>query len=134
MSEVQQEQEQTLKRGLKQTHTAYRIGWCCGYGAVSGNSHNDSDGGAFCPARLCSRGFIAFLIMRQLGEMVAEEPVTGHSAILPINTGVVLPVLSGWNYWAMFVLVGMAELTAVGEYIKFWWDVPTWVSAAIFSC
>ena len=37
-------------------------------------------------------GFIAFLIMRQLGEMVAEEPVTGHSAILPINTGVVLPV------------------------------------------
>ncbi|MCE1713989.1 aromatic amino acid transporter AroP, partial [Enterobacter hormaechei] len=34
---------------------------------------------------------------------------------------------------AMFILVGMAELTAVGMYIQYWWpDVPTWVSAAVF--
>ncbi|MDI7961397.1 hypothetical protein MJM14_22710, partial [Salmonella enterica subsp. enterica serovar Kentucky] len=39
--------------------------------------------------------------------------------------------LSGWNYWVMFVLVGMAELTAAGIYMQYWLpDVPTWVWAA----
>ncbi len=33
----------------------------------------------------------------------------------------------------MFTLVGMAELTAVGMYIHYWWpDIPTWVSATVF--
>ena len=33
----------------------------------------------------------------------------------------------------MFILVGMAELTAVGIYIQYWWpEIPTWASAALF--
>jgi aromatic amino acid transport protein AroP len=41
--------------------------------------------------------------------------------------------MSGWNYWVLYVLVGMAELTAVGIYIQYWWpDFPTWASAAVF--
>lgn len=33
----------------------------------------------------------------------------------------------------MFVLVGMAELTAAGIYMQYWLpDVPTWVWAAAF--
>ncbi|XNM78693.1 hypothetical protein ACLK19_03935 [Escherichia coli] len=41
--------------------------------------------------------------------------------------------LSGWNYWVMFVLVGMAELTAAGIYTQYWFpDVPTWIWAAAF--
>ncbi|MGQ7196810.1 mechanosensitive ion channel domain-containing protein, partial [Escherichia sp. HC-TM1] len=41
--------------------------------------------------------------------------------------------LSGWNYWVMFVLVGMAELTAAGIYMQYWFpDVPTWIWAAAF--
>ena len=35
----------------------------------------------------------------------------------------------------MFILVGMAELTAVGIYIQYWWpEIPTRASAALFSC
>ncbi|WP_289450360.1 amino acid permease, partial [Klebsiella pneumoniae] len=38
-----------------------------------------------------------------------------------------------WNYWVLYVLVAMAELTAVGKYIQFWYpEIPTWVSAAVF--
>ena len=34
-----------------------------------------------------------------------------------------------------YVLVSMAELTAVGIYVQYWWPgVPTWVSALIFFC
>lgn len=33
----------------------------------------------------------------------------------------------------MFVLVGMAELTAAGIYMQYWFpDVPTWIWAAAF--
>ncbi|TGD54672.1 aromatic amino acid transporter AroP, partial [Salmonella enterica subsp. enterica serovar Poona] len=36
-------------------------------------------------------------------------------------------------YWVLYVLVAMAELTAVGKYIQFWYpEIPTWASAAAF--
>ncbi len=79
-------------------------------------------------------GFIAFLIMRQLGEMVVEEPVAGSFSHFAYKYwGNFAGFASGWNYWVLYVLVAMAELSAVGKYIQFWWpDFPTWASAAIF--
>ena len=79
-------------------------------------------------------GVIAFLIMRQLGEMVVEEPVSGSFAHFAYKYwGPFAGFLSGWNYWVMFVLVGMAELTAAGIYMQYWLpEVPTWVWAAAF--
>ena len=79
-------------------------------------------------------GIIAFLIMRQLGEMVVEEPVAGSFSHFAYKYwGGFAGFASGWNYWVLYVLVAMAELTAVGKYIQFWWpEIPTWVSAAAF--
>lgn len=79
-------------------------------------------------------GLIAFLIMRQLGEMIVEEPVAGSfSHFAHQYWGPFAGFLSGWNYWVLYVLVGMAELTAVGKYVQFWWpEIPTWVTAAAF--
>ncbi len=79
-------------------------------------------------------GIIAFLIMRQLGEMVVEEPVSGSFAHFAYKYwGPFAGFLSGWNYWVMFVLVGMAELTAAGIYMQYWLPhVPTWIWAAGF--
>ena len=79
-------------------------------------------------------GFIAFLIMRQLGEMVAEEPVSGSFSFFANKYwNGFAGFLAGWNYWVLYVLVSMAELTAVGLYVQFWWpEIPTWVSAAFF--
>ncbi|ADD75908.1 AroP [Pantoea ananatis LMG 20103] len=75
-----------------------------------------------------------FLIMRQLGEMVVEEPVAGSFSHFAYKYwGNFAGFASGWNYWVLYVLVAMAELSAVGKYIQFWWpDFPTWASAAIF--
>ncbi|STW24271.1 phenylalanine transporter [Klebsiella variicola] len=50
-------------------------------------------------------GIVAFLIMRQLGEMVVEEPVSGSFAHFAYKYwGPFAGFLSGWNYWVMFVL------------------------------
>ncbi len=72
-------------------------------------------------------GFIAFLIMRQLGEMVVEEPVAGSFSHFAYKYwGGFAGFASGWNYWVLYVLVAMAELTAVGKYIQFWYpEIPT---------
>lgn len=79
-------------------------------------------------------GIIAFLIMRQLGEMVVEELVFGLFAYFAYKYwGPFAGFFFGWNYWVMFVLVGMAELTAAGIYMQYWFlDVLTWIWAAAF--
>lgn len=79
-------------------------------------------------------GLIAFLIMRQLGEMAVDEPVAGSFSHFAYKYwGDFFGFLSGWNYWVLYVLVGMAELTAVGVYMQYWWpELPTWVSALAF--
>ena len=78
-------------------------------------------------------GLIVFLIMRFLGEMLTEEPTAGSFSYFANRyVGRFAGFLSGWNYVAMCVLVGMLELTAVGKFIQFWWpDIPVWVTAAV---
>lgn len=128
-------QDSRLKRGLKNRHIQLiALGGAMGTGLFLGVAQTIQIAG---PAVLIGYGiggFIAFLIMRQLGEMVVEEPVAGSfSHFAHKYWGDFAGFLSGWNYWAMFILVGMAELTAVGIYIQYWWPaIPTWVSAALF--
>ena len=62
-------------------------------------------------------GFIAFLIMRQLGEMVVEEPVAGSFSHFAYKYwGDFAGFASGWNHWVLYVLVSMAELDG-GRYL-----------------
>ncbi|MDC9592269.1 amino acid permease [Xenorhabdus sp. IM139775] len=131
----QQEQQSTLKRGLKNRHIQLiALGGAVGTGLFLGIAQTIQMAGPSVLLGYAIGGFIAFLIMRQLGEMVVEEPVAGSFSHFAYKYwGNFAGFLSGWNYWAMFILVGMAELTAVGMYIQYWWpEVPTWVSAAIF--
>ncbi|MBD2783626.1 amino acid permease [Xenorhabdus sp. DI] len=131
----QQEQQPTLKRGLKNRHIQLiALGGAVGTGLFLGIAQTIKMAGPSVLLGYAIGGFIAFLIMRQLGEMVVEEPVAGSFSHFAYKYwGNFAGFLSGWNYWAMFILVGMAELTAVGMYIQYWWpDVPTWVSAAVF--
>ncbi|MEX3856722.1 amino acid permease [Paraburkholderia sp. BR10923] len=79
-------------------------------------------------------GLVAFLIMRFLGEMLVEEPIAGSFSYFANRYGSRFAgFLSGWNCVALYVLVGMLELTAVGNFIQFWWPgIPTWVTALVF--
>lgn len=127
--------ELVLKRGLKNRHIQLiALGGAIGTGLFLGISQTIQMAGPAVILGYGVAGIIAFLIMRQLGEMVVEEPVAGSFSHFAYQYwGSFAGFLAGWNYWAMFILVGMAELTAVGIYIQYWWpDVPTWVSAAIF--
>ena len=131
--EVRQEGE--LKRGLKNRHIQLiALGGAIGTGLFLGIGQTIKMAGPAVLLRYALGGFIAFLIMRQLGEMVAEEPVSGSFSFFANKYwGGFAGFLAGWNYWVLYVLVSMAELTAVGLYVQYWWpEIPTWASAAFF--
>ncbi|MCW2293255.1 aromatic amino acid transport protein AroP [Pseudomonas sp. BIGb0408] len=124
-----------LKRGLKNRHIQLiALGGAIGTGLFLGSAGVMASAGPSMILGYAIGGFIAFLIMRQLGEMIVEEPVAGSfSHFAHAYWGPFAGFLSGWNYWVLYVLVGMAELTAVGKYVQYWWpEVPTWATAAVF--
>ncbi len=124
-----------LKRGLKNRHIQLiALGGAIGTGLFLGSAGVMQSAGPSMILGYAIGGFIAFLIMRQLGEMIVEEPVAGSfSHFAHSYWGPFAGFLSGWNYWVLYVLVGMAELTAVGKYVQYWWpEIPTWATAAAF--
>ncbi|MDU9389102.1 amino acid permease [Pseudomonas sp. zfem002] len=124
-----------LKRGLKNRHIQLiALGGAIGTGLFLGSAGVMKSAGPSMILGYAICGFIAFMIMRQLGEMIVEEPVAGSfSHFAHKYWGGFAGFLSGWNCWMLYILVGMSELTAVGKYIHFWWpEVPTWASAAAF--
>ncbi|MGY0147148.1 amino acid permease [Edwardsiella tarda] len=132
MSEQHGEQ---LQRGLKNRHIQLiALGGAIGTGLFLGIAQTIKMAGPAVLLGYAIGGFIAFLIMRQLGEMVVEEPVAGSFSHFAYKYwGDFAGFASGWNYWVLYVLVAMAELTAVGIYVQYWFpEIPTWVSAAVF--
>jgi amino acid transporter, AAT family len=71
------------------------------------------------------------MIMRALGEMAIHQPVAGSFSRYARNyIGPLAGYLTGWNYWFLWIVTCMAEITAVGIYMKMWYpDIPTWIWA-----
>ena len=128
-------QEQELKRGLKNRHIQLiALGGAIGTGLFLGVGPAAVLAGPSVIFGYTVAGIIAFLIMRQLGEMVVEEPVSGSFSHFAYKYWGKFPgFASGWNYWILYILVSMAELTAIGIYVQFWWpEIPLWASSLFF--
>ncbi|MFW1747765.1 amino acid permease [Acinetobacter guillouiae] len=124
-----------LKRGLKNRHIQLiAMGGAVGTGLFLGSAQVIQSAGPSIILGYAIVGLIAFLIMRQMGEMIVEEPVAGSFSYFSQKYWGKFPgFLSGWNYWVMYILVAMTELTAVAKYVHYWWPhIPAWVSALFF--
>ncbi|MDV2468121.1 amino acid permease [Acinetobacter chinensis] len=124
-----------LKHGLNNRHIQLiALGGSIGTGLFLGISQTINLAGPSVILGYAIAGLIAFFMMRQLGEMVVEEPVSGSFSYFAYKFwSPFAGFMSGWNYWVLNVLVCMAELSAIGLYIHYWWpEIPTWVSALGF--
>lgn len=124
-----------LERALSNRHIQLiALGGAVGTGLFLGIAQTVKLAGPSVILAYAIAGVIAFFIMRQLSEMVVDKPVAGSfSYFADRYWGPFAGFVSGWNYWILYVLVGMAELTAVGIYIQYWWPgVPLWASALGF--
>eukprot|EP01132_Coremiostelium_polycephalum_P013781 gene13781-16765_t len=136
---LKQVEEQTgenkLKRGLQNRHIQLiALGGAIGTGLFLGIGPAAVLAGPSVILGYALAGVIAFFIMRQLGEMVVEEPVSGSFSHFAYKYwGSFAGFASGWNYWVLYILVSMSELTAIGVYIHFWWpEIPLWTSSLFF--
>jgi aromatic amino acid transport protein AroP len=128
------ERPNELQRGLKNRHIQLiALGGAVGAGLFYGIAPTIHQAGPSVLLGYAVAGFIAFLIMRQLSEMVVEEPVSGSfSYFADKYWGKFAGYLSGWNYWILYILVGMSELTACGKAIRALWpEVDIWLSVLI---
>jgi len=127
--------DRELKRGLRNRHIQLiALGGAIGTGLFLGIGPAAVLAGPAVILGYAVAGFIAFLIMRQLGEMVVDEPVAGSFSHFSFKYwGSFAGFASGWNYWILYILVSMAELTAIGIYVNYWWpEIPLWVSSVFF--
>ncbi|MCO8101861.1 amino acid permease [Acinetobacter indicus] len=130
-----QQHDGKLHKGLSNRHIQLiALGGSIGTGLFLGISQTIKLAGPSVILGYAIAGLIAFLMMRQLGEMIVEEPVSGSFSHFAYKYwGKFAGFMSGWNYWVLNVLVCMAELSAIGLYIHYWWpEIPTWVSALGF--
>lgn len=124
-----------LQRRLKNRHIQLiALGGAIGTGLFLGSAHIIQSAGPSIILGYLIGGLIAFLMMRQLGEMIVHEPVTGSFSYFAFKYwGKFSGFLTGWNYWVLYILVAMTELTAIGKYINYWWPhIPSWLSVLIF--
>lgn len=77
-------------------------------------------------------GFIIYLIMRMLGEMSTQEPVAGAFSYFAHKYWGDFPgFFAGWNYWFLYVLVSIAELTVLGIYLDHWVMIDHWKTTLV---
>ncbi|WP_089605479.1 amino acid permease [Acinetobacter piscicola] len=129
------QQNSQLKHGLSNRHIQLiALGGSIGTGLFLGISQTIKLAGPSVILGYAIAGLIAFFMMRQLGEMVVEEPVSGSFSYFAYKYwSPFAGFMSGWNYWVLNVLVCMAELSAIGLYVQYWWpEIPTWISALAF--
>lgn len=135
MSQKEKTENKELQRGLTNRHIQLiALGGAIGTGLFLGIGPAAVLAGPSVILGYAIAGIIAFFIMRQLGEMVVNEPVSGSFSHFAYKYwGSFAGFASGWNYWLLYVLVSMAELTAIGIYVQFWWpEIPLWASSLFF--
>ncbi|MDR3124954.1 MAG: amino acid permease [Endomicrobium sp.] len=132
---MQQPQESILKRKLTNRHIQFiALGGSIGTGLFLGTGSAIFAAGPAVLLGYLISGLAIFIIMRQLGEMDTEEPMAGSFSYFAYKYWGKFPgFLAGWNYWILYVLIGITELTAVAAYAQYWFpNLATWKTALFF--
>lgn len=129
-----EEKNKKLQRGLDNRHIQLiALGGSIGVGLFYGSSATIQMAGPSILLSYLVGGLVIFTIMRALGEMAVEEPVSGSfSTYANRYLGPFAGYLTGWTYWFMWIVVGMAEITVVGVYVNYWYpEIPSWLTALV---
>jgi len=127
-----QTEQNGLKRHLKVRHIRLMaLGSTIGVGLFLGSASAIQIAGPSILLGYLLAGIVAFIVLRSLGEMAVHEPVAGSfAAYANTYVGPLAGYMVGWGYWTYWIVVGIAEVTAVGIYMGIWFpDIPQWIWA-----
>ncbi len=124
------QREKGLKRGLSARHIRFMaLGSAIGTGLFYGSASAIQMAGPAVLLAYLIGGAAVFMVMRALGEMAVHNPVSGSfgqyaSSYLGPLAGFIL----GWTYAFEMIIVCLADVTAFGIYMGFWFpEVARWV-------
>ena len=136
-----EETENGMVRGLQNRHVQLiAIAGTIGTGLFLGAGRSLSLTGPSIILVYMLTGVFMYLMMRAIGEMLYMDP-DQHTFINFITKylGKGWGYFSGWSYWVSLVFLGMAEITAVSNYVQLWF--PNWLAwqiqiifLALLSC
>ena len=136
MSEKNSENNKNkMERGLKNRHVQIiAIAGTIGTGLFLGAGRSISLTGPSIILIYMLTGVFMYLMMRAIGEMLYYDP-DQHTFINFITKylGNGWGYFSGWSYWISLIFIGMAEITAVAQYVQFWFPTwPAWLIQIVF--
>ena len=121
-------------RGLKSRHVQLiALGGTIGTGLFLGSGKSIHSAGPSIVLAYLITGVICFLLMRAMGELLLSDLST-HSFIdfIARYLGEDVGFVTGWTYWICWVTIAMADVTASGLYVKYWFpSVPQWLPGFI---
>ena len=128
------EEQQELQRGLKNRHVQLiSIGGAIGTGLFLGAGKTIQLAGPSILLAYLITGCVCFFIMRALGELLLSN-TNNHSFLdfVAEYLGKKVAFVTGWTYWFCWVAIAMADLTAIGMYVRYWVPgVPQWLPELI---
>jgi len=127
-------ENQNLSRGLKNRHVQLlAIGGAIGTGLFLGSGRSIHLAGPSILFAYMITGAICFFIMRALGELLLSN-LNYHSFVDFVYDylGDRAAFITGWTYWFCWISLAMADLTAAGLYIQYWFpSIAQWVPSLV---
>ncbi|MDA3502279.1 amino acid permease [Acinetobacter sp. AOR34_HL] len=123
-------QHSTLQRGLNTRHIRFlALGSAIGTGLFYGSATAIKMAGPSVLLAYIVAGIVIYIVMRALGEMAVQNPVSGSfSHYASQYIGPLAGFTTGWTYVFEMIIVALADVTAFGIYMGFWYpDVPRWI-------
>jgi histidine transporter len=124
------QQEKGLKRGLSARHIRFMaLGSAIGTGLFYGSASAIQMAGPAVLLAYLIGGAAVFMVMRALGEMAVHNPVSGSfGQYASTYLGPLAGFILGWTYAFEMIIVCLADVTAFGIYMGFWFpEVARWV-------
>jgi len=124
------QQEKGLKRGLSAQHIRFMaLGSAIGTGLFYGSASAIQMAGPAVLLAYLIGGAAVFMVMRALGEMAVHNPVSGSfGQYASTYLGPLAGFILGWTYAFEMIIVCLADVTAFGIYMGFWFpEVARWV-------
>lgn len=124
----------SMKRSLTNTHIQLiALGGTIGTGLFLGVGNSIELAGPAVILIYTLVGFFLFLLMRALGELILSDlNKNTYIDFITQYLGKVIGTVTGYLYWFSWLSLGMAELTALGLYFRYWWhDLPLWLPGSI---
>lgn len=123
-------QQAKMQRSLKSRHIQLMaLGGTIGTGLFLGSGQAIHAAGPAILLAYLITGIICFFILRVLGELLMSDlHYRSFVDAIRVYLGPRVSFITGWAYWACWIALAMAEITAIGMYFQLWLPrCPQWI-------